>query len=373
MYQQCTISVLDTNDDPNIVFDEKGICHYFYEFERLKNLFVKTGKEGENELDKQVSKIVKDGKNKPYDSIIGLSGGVDSSYMAYQAKKLGLRPLAVHFDNGWNSELAVKNIENIVNRLGFDLHTHVADWETFKDVQLAYFKASVVDIEVVTDHAIFGVLYRLAKKYNIKYLLSGSNVLTEATLPPHWIFNKNDHVNLKSIHKQFGKKKLDKYPLLDTALKKYCQYVLKTEYLCLLNNMEYNKAKVKQEIIEALNWKDYGGKHYESVFTRFYQAYMLPTKFGIDKRKAHLSDLIFAGQITKNEALEALQKPLYEPAQLEIDKVFVIKKWELSASEFEAIMQQPPRPHLDFATETSIYNRYPALKVLRPIIRRLMT
>lgn len=368
-YQQCTLSVMDTISDPDITFDEKGICNYYYEYLAKEKELVFTGQAGRQKLEELVNKVKAEGAGQKYDCITGVSGGVDSTYLTYQAVKLGLRPLVVHFDNGWNSELAVKNIENIISRLGLDLYTYVINWEEFRDIQIAYIKASVVDIEAITDHAIIGTLYRLAGENNIRYILSGTNIVTEATLPKSWIFNKIDHVNLLDIHRQYGSIPLKTYPIFDGKLKRYYGHVKKMETLSLLNYMPYNKKEVKKIIQEELGWRDYGGKHYESIFTRFYQGYILPEKFGIDKRKAHLSNLIFSGQITKAEALEELQKPIYDPEQLPVDKEFVLKKLGFSEAEFEAIMRTPRREHTEFATEQGFFSKYPVLRPLQPLVR----
>lgn len=361
---------MDNIADPGIHFDEKGICNYYYEFRKAEKERVFTGQEGERKLQALTDRIIKDGKDKPYDSIMGLSGGVDSSYVAYQAKRLGLRPLAVHFDNGWNSELAVMNIENIVSKLDLDLYTLVVDWEEFKDLQLAYLRASVVDIEVVTDHAISATMYKLAKKHKIKYILSGSNVATEYIMPPDWIFNKNDHINLRAIHGAFGKAPLKTYPIYGTLLKKYSNSVLKSDWMSFLNYLPYNKEEVKRTITRELGWRDYGGKHYESSFTKFYQAYILPQKFKIDKRKPHLSNLVCAGQMTREAALEELKKPLYTAEELKQDLAFVLKKFGLSPEEFDEIMRLPIRKHTDFPVERSVYDRYWMLRLVKPLVKR---
>jgi len=365
-YKQCSISVMDNIADPNITFDTKGICNYYYEYQQ-KEKDVYKDEEGQKRLQGIVEKIKEAGKGKKYDCITGVSGGVDSTYVALQIKKLGLNPLIVHFDNGWNSELAVKNIENITNRLGFDLYTLVVDWNEFKDLQLSFIKASVVDIETITDHAIIATLYKLAVEKNIKYVISGANIVTEATLPGYWIFNKTDHINIIDIHKKFGAVKLKTFPFFNTRLKK--QVELKNiERVDILNNMPYIKSQVKNTIIEELGWRDYGGKHYESIFTRFYQGYILPVKFHIDKRKAHLSNLIFSGQITKAVALQELEQPIYNHEQLKVDKEFVLKKLELSESQFEALLKKPRMEHTDFAIEKSFYQRFPALTPLKPVV-----
>lgn len=369
VYQQCSFSVMDNIADPSISFDENGICNYYYEYKKAEKEKVIEGDLGWSELQKIAHTIKEAGRGQQYDCIMGLSGGVDSTYVAYVAKKLGLRPLAVHFDNGWNSELAVMNIENIVNKLGFDLFTYVIDWEEFKDLQLAYLKASVVDIEAITDHAIFAAMYRIAGDKNIKYILSGTNVQTENTLPKAWVHSKADHVNIKAIHKKFGTVPLKTFPFMDSKVKRYYQQMKGVTAISVLNYVDYNKKAVKELIARELGWRDYGGKHYESVWTRFYQGYILPTKFGIDKRKAHLSDLIFGGQITKNEALIELQKPIYDPEQLKVDYEFVLKKFGLTREEFEALMRLPPKSHYDYDYEMAIDQRYPILKPFKKVFR----
>ncbi|MBL7703059.1 MAG: N-acetyl sugar amidotransferase [Ferruginibacter sp.] len=368
-YQQCTISVMDTIADPDITFDEKGICSYYYEYQQKEKWFVPEKNEAAAKLAEIIQQIKDAGTGKKYDCITGISGGVDSTYLCLKAKELGLRPLIVHFDNGWNSELAVKNIEQIIAKLGFDLYTLVVDWNEFKDLQLAYLKASVVDIEALTDHAIAGTLYKIAAENNIKCILSGYNIVTEGILPKHWVFDKSDSANIKDIHKKYGTGSLKTYPLFGLKERKYFAGVKGIETVNLLNYLPYNKANVKEIIAKELGWRDYGGKHYESVFTRFYQGYILPVKFGIDKRKAHLSNLIFSGQLTKAAAIEELAKPIIDDKQLQEDYTFVLKKLNLSQQEFETILTQPRREHTEFATLKSIYKTYPLLKIFRPVVQ----
>ena len=367
-YRQCAISVMDNIADPGISFNEEGICNYYYDYKKKETEKVHKGEEGAKKLNEIISEIKEAGKGKSYDCITGVSGGVDSTYLALQAKKFGLRPLIVHFDNGWNSELAVKNIENIISRLGFDLYTLVVEWSEFKDIQLSLIKASVVDIETITDHAIIATLYKLALENNIKYVLSGANVVTEAVLPNYWIYNKADHVNIMDIHKRFGTVPLKTYPFYNRRLKKAVE-LRGIESIDLLNYVPYIKSEVKKTISEELGWRDYGGKHYESIFTRFYQGYILPEKFYIDKRKAHLSNLIFSGQISKQEALQQLHEPIYNSEQLMIDKEFVLKKLGLTEAVFNKLMQQPRREHSGFATEKSLYEKYPLMAPLKPMAR----
>lgn len=367
VYQQCSMSVMDTIADPDIRFNADGVCNYYEEYKQKEKEFVFKGEEGEKRLNEIIEKIKSAGKGKKYDCITGVSGGVDSTYLTLMAKKLGLNPLIVHFDNGWNSELAVKNIENIISKLGFDLYTLVVDWEEFKDLQLAYLNASVVDIEALTDHAIAGTIYRLAAKNGIKYILSGYNIVTEGTLPSYWVTNKSDHINIKSIHKRFGKVRLKTYPFFGQKEKRLYSQIRGIEVINLLNYLPYNKTAVKEIITRELAWRDYGGKHYESVFTKFYQGYILPVKFGIDKRKAHLSNLIFSGQITKEQALEELKKPIYDPDELVSDYEFVIKKFNLTDQEFEQLLKKPRVEHVYYGIDKGLYDRYKFLRPLKPI------
>lgn len=361
----CTHCILSTEDDPAIRFDEKGVCHYCREYSAHENEFVRTGKSAETELAAIVASIKEKGAGQPYDSILGLSGGTDSSYVALQAHKLGLRPLAVHFDNGWNSELSVKNIENIVRKLNIPLYTLVVDWEEFRDLQLSFLKASVVDIEMITDHAIVATLYKLAIEHNIKYILSGTNYVTEAILPPHWIHKKADYVHIEALHKKFGTVPLKTFPLYDLKLRLRAQFK-EINSVSILNYIPYGKDIAKRELLQELDWRDYGGKHYESVFTRFYQGYILPEKFKIDKRRAHLATLICSGQLTREQALEELKQPIYDAELLKHDYDFVIKKLGLSRQQFEAIMNTPPVPHQAYPIEKEIYDRAPILKIFKP-------
>jgi N-acetyl sugar amidotransferase len=356
-YQQCVRCVMDTSD-LEIEFDENGICNHCKGYDKIAKNEVISSDKREAELNKIINKIKKNGQGNKYDCLIGLSGGVDSSYVAYLAKEYGLRPLAVHLDNGWNSEIAVKNIENIITKTGFDLYTIVVNWEEFRDIQLSYLKASVVDIEVISDHAIVATMYKLAKKYNIRYILAGTNVVTEAILPRTWIYDKGDLRNLKDIHNKYGKIKLKTYPTLGFLSRLYSTILLNIEFISILNYVDYNKVKAKETLLKELNWRDYGGKHYESTFTKFYQAYILPTKFNIDKRKAHLSTLICSNQITRKEALAELAKPLYTEKEIEQDLSYVLKKFGLTMSEWDDIMKMERKPHTAFKNDASLRRNY---------------
>ncbi len=372
-YRQCSISVMDNIADPDITFDEKGICNYYYDYLEAEKEYVVKGDLGLRKFQELITEIKSVGKNKKYDCITGVSGGVDSSYTVFLAKKWGLRPLLVHFDNGWNTETSVENIRKLVEYTGFDLYTLVVDWAEFSDLQRSYLKASVVDIEVPTDHAISGTLQKLAAKYNVKYILSGNNVSTEAILPKSWIFNKGDHINLLNIHKKFGTLPIKTYPLYGFKEEYFYGQFKGIQTIKPLNFLDFKYEEAKSEIINSFGWKDYGGKHYESYFTKFYQAFILPEKFKIDKRKAHLSNLIFSGQITKNQALQILDAPLYVNDQLKKNEIdFVLKKLGLSQIEFEELLKKPRIEHNEFGHKISLFKRYPILKLLRPLKRLLV-
>jgi N-acetyl sugar amidotransferase len=350
-YQQCAISVLDTIADPNIKFDSKGICNYYYEYKELENREVLRGDAGKQKLNETIQRIKQAGKGNEYDCILGLSGGVDSSYLAYLAKQHGLRPLVVHFDYGWNLEMAVQNIENIIKKLDFNLYTIVMDWEEMRSLQRSYYRSSVLDLDVPADHMIFGALYQTANKFGIKSILSGKNIVTEAVLPRAWNYNKFDLVNLKNIHRSFENGSLKELPAL--GVWQFAKYIAikKIAMIELLDYVDYDKKAVKELLTRELNWRDYGGKHYENVFTRFYQGYLLPVKFGIDKRKAHLSNLIFSGQMSREEALDQLRQPPYESSLVLEDLEYVSKKLGFSRDEFIGIINQPNRQHDEFGTD----------------------
>jgi N-acetyl sugar amidotransferase len=354
-FQRCAKTVMDNIADPAITFDENGICNYYHQY--FKNLpRAVTDKEyATKELTRVISNIKDEGKNKAYNCIIGVSGGVDSTYVAVKVKEYGLRPLVVHFDNGWNSEIAVQNIQNIVQLLECDLYTHVFDWEEFRDLQLAFFEADVIDIEAITDVAIMGVLLMLCAKYKINYIISGYNYKTESILPKAWHYK--DYFNIIDIHAKYGKGKITLFPFYDNLFNKLKLKFSPVEVFNLLDYIDYNKHDVKNEIAQKVQWRDYGGKHYESIFTRFYQGYILPQKFGIDKRKAHLTNLICCGQITREEALEELKKPIYNSDQFKADYDFVLKKLGFSEKEFLDYLTRPGVSHFEFDTEKKYWER----------------
>lgn len=346
----CTRCVMDTSD-PNIVFDENGICnHCIKAIDRLKQPpYGLPSLEKEIALNQLFENIKSSGKEKQYDCVIGLSGGVDSSYVAYLVKQWGLRPLGVHVDNGWNSEEGVRNIENICKILNIDLITNVLDWDSFKDLQLAFLKASTPDSEIPTDNILAETLYRIANQYDIKYILSGCNSSSESILPQAWSQGHYDSVYIKGVYKKFGKKRRLKIPILSAYKLRYYHQIKKIKWIDTLDYVSYDKEQAKEYLKQHLKWQDYGRKHGESVYTRIYQEYILPTKFGFDKRKAHLSSLIAAGQLTKEDAITLLKEPLYlNQIDIDNDITFLCNKLDISEKDFYDIMNTPPKTIIDF-------------------------
>lgn len=348
-YRICTRCLMDTSD-PNIVFDEQGVCNHCHDHDRLMTQRVLTGEAGSLYLQKLADEMKRAGRGKPYDCLIGVSGGVDSTYVAYVVKSLGLRPLAVHMDNGWDSELAVKNIEEALKRLNIDLYTEVLDWEEFKDLQVAFLKASTPDSEIPSDHAIWAVLGNMADKLKVKYIVSGFNVRTETHLPRAWSQGHFDWRYIRSVHKRFGHGRLKTFPHIGFFA--YYRRLLTQRRVDILNYIDYDKAEAMKILEKELGWRYYGGKHYESIYTRFYQGYILPVKFGYDKRRCHLSSLICSGELTREAALKELEKPTYSPAMQEEDREYVVKKLGLTDDEFEGILAAPKKTIWDYPSYT---------------------
>ena len=344
----CSRCIMDTTD-PDLEFDAAGVCNHCRRYDELARTRLLKGEPGQRRLEALVARISADGRGRPYDCIIGVSGGVDSTYVAYLVNKLGLRPLAVHLDNGWDSELAVKNIEHTLKKLGIDLYTYVIDWEEFRDLQLSFLKASTPDGEVPTDHAILAVLYRIAAGRGVRYIISGTNVATEASLPLKWGYGYFDWRYIRAVHRRFGSRGLRTYPRF--GLPRLAYYVLwrGIRLVPILNYIDYDKPAAMRTIENDLGWRYYGGKHYESIYTRFFQAYVLPRKFDIDKRKAHFSNLVWSGHWTREQALEAMRAEDYGQAMADEDRTYVIKKLGIGEADFAAIMGRPPRTFEDYA------------------------
>jgi N-acetyl sugar amidotransferase len=342
------------SSDPEIRFNSEGICSHCLRYDQELPKRVFKGLEAQSKLELLIRRIKEDGKQNEYDCIIGVSGGVDSTYVAYLSKQLGLRPLAIHFDNGWNSELAVSNIEKTLDKLGIDLYTFVINWNEFRDLQLSFLKASTPDGEIPTDHAINALMFKEANKRGIKYILSGMNFSTESISVKKWAYGHSDWKYIKSVHKEFGTKKLKNYPHFTFFDIFWFTYFKGIKSVSILNYIDYNKDQVMNLIQEKLGWVYYGGKHYESVYTRFFQGYILPRKFKIDKRKGHFSDLINSGQLKRVDALSLLNEELYAK-QLQIqDKEYVIKKLLLSNNEFEYLMNLPNKTYENYPNNDKI-------------------
>ncbi len=360
-YQQCKRCVLDTSD-PYIKFDEKGFCNHCIEFIEKTSQLVYQGKTSDKELELIVNEIKKNGASGDYDCVVGISGGIDSCYVAYKAKQLGLRPLAVHMDNGWNSEEAVNNIKKVCNKLGIDYQSYVLDWEEFRDIQLSFLKSSIVELEIPTDTAIPAALHEIASKHNIKYILSGGNYATEGILPDSWFYNPKDKRLLKAIHKKYGTVKMKTFPAFDIKKELYFKIVKGIKIIYILNYVPFSKGEAMELLKRELDWKYYGGKHYESKFTGFVQSYIQPEKFNVDYRKATFSTQICTGEITRDEALLELKKKPYNPDSIKQEKEYVSKKLGITLVEFEEIFAKPIRTYRDYPNNekllTFVYDLY---------------
>ena len=355
---------MDTSD-PDIKFDNNGICNHCHTYDDSIKTFVFDGDEGKGKLQKIIEDIKKSAQGKEYDCVIGVSGGVDSSFVAYKVKELGLHPLAVHLDNGWDSELAVKNIELFLKKLDIDLYTHVIDWEEFKDLQLSFLYASTPDSEIPSDHAINAILHHIAHEKKIKYIIYGCNIRTESHLPKAWSQGHLDWKYIRSIHKKYGHIPLVTFPHMN--LFALSRYAITQKTINILNYLEYSKKDAMKVLENEVGWRYYGGKHYESIYTRFYQGYILPKKFGYDKRKTHLSSLICSGEITRAEALEELKLDPYSQEMQKQDRDYVIKKFGLSEEEFERIMSLPTKKFEEFPS----YENSLLFKGMRILLRTL--
>lgn len=370
----CTRCVMDTSD-PAIVFDSEGVCSHCTRFETLCRPNWFPNDEGRRRLEAAVATIKAEGRGRDYDCIIGLSGGVDSSWLAVQVKELGLRPLVVHVDAGWNSELAVQNIQHLVEKLGFDLHTIVIDWEEMRDLQVAFLRSGVANQDVPQDHAYFAGLYAFAKKEKIRWVLSGGNYATEGILPQSWGYNAMDVRHLRSIHRRFGQRPLRTFPTVSFFDLYIGHPILRgMKVLRPLDLMPYDKTSAMAALTARYGWRYYGGKHYESVWTKFFQGHWLPIRFGYDKRKAHLASLVVTGQMTRDAALTELALPAYPTEDLRRDLAYVAKKLGLAVAELEALRDAPLRTHHDYPSNEKLLTRlrdlYRSLPG-KPFLRRL--
>jgi N-acetyl sugar amidotransferase len=356
-YQICTKTIMDTTD-PGISFDENGISDYYHNFHNKILPNWHTDDRGQQELMKIAEKIKKQGVGKDFDCIIGMSGGLDSSYAVYIAKeKMGLRPLIFHVDAGWNTQQAVSNIEKIVDGLGLDLFTEVINWEEMKDLQVAFLKSQIADQDLPQDYAFFSALYHFARKYKIKYILTGSNFSTECCREPEeWGgYAGIDKTLLKDIHKKFGKIPLKSFPIVDILVYKlYYKYLLGMEVIKPLNLVPYNKEDAESLLHKRFGWEKFLHKHHESRFTRFYEDYWLPRKFGYEKRRAHFSSLILTNQLTREAALERISKPELSEQFLTQEFEYVANKLDLSVAELTAIFEGENKTYHDYKNKKSM-------------------
>jgi N-acetyl sugar amidotransferase len=343
----------------DIQFDSAGICNYCREFhERFSRVLKKSDSERRLDLESLIQRVKEKGRGRQYDCIVGVSGGVDSSWALVQAVQLGLRPLAVHMDNGWNSELAQNNIANLVRTLGVDLYTHVIDWEEYRQLMQAFFDADVIDVELLYDNAMFAVNYRQAARYGIKFILAGTNQSTEGMrMPGTWNWLKFDKRNIKALGARGGRVKLRTFPAIGTLGMFWCEFIRQIRWVSFLDYFDYNKAHALEVLQRDYGYKPYLFKHYESIFTRFYQGYILPQKFGVDKRRVHLSSLIVSGQMSREEALERLQGIPYASEQaLEEDKLYFIKKMGWTMVQLQEYISRPERPHSAYPSEKPLWD-----------------
>jgi len=349
-YRECTRCVMSSSD-PEITFDAEGRCNHCTDyFERLASQTYRPGT-SDRELQAIVERIKRAGRGREYDCVMGISGGIDSCYAAYVVKSLGLRPLAVHMDNGWNSDTAVKNIKNVAKRLGVDYQSVVLDWEEFRDLQLSFLKASVPEIETPTDIAIPAALHRVAAENGVKFIIMGGNYATEGILPRSWHYNAKDVKFLKAVQERFGTRKLRSFPTFGYLSEFYYKFFKGIRMIYLLNYVPYSKKEAMRTLETELGWKYYGGKHYESKITGFVQSYILPAKFGIDYRRATLSTQICAGEITREEALAILEKPPFDPESVAVEKEYIAKKFGITMDEFEEILSRPPKTYRDYPND----------------------
>ncbi len=353
----CTNCVMDTTD-PNISFDEFGVCDHCRNFlEHVKPNW-HTDARGDAELERMASNIRAAGRGRDFDCILGLSGGLDSSYMLHVAtKKMGLRPLVFHVDGGWNTRVAVQNIENVVENLGLNLFTEVINWEEMKDFQLAFFKSGVPHIDTPQDHAFLATLYKFAMKHNIKYIMNGGNYSTECVRNPRdWIYYGTDMAQIRDIHGQFGTRRLTTYPFSGILTNKfYIPYIRQIKMVRPLNLVPYIKAEAQKFMADNYAWEPYPQKHFESRFTRFFEGYWLPTRFGFDTRKVQFSSLILTEQMTREDAISELARPALNPDEAEREIEYVAKKLDITIDDLLKYRDLPLKSYRDYKSQHFLF------------------
>ena len=357
-YKICTNCVMDTSDS-RIKFDENGVCDHCNDFQINVKPNWYPNEEGLKRLESTVSKIKEDGKDRDFDCLLGMSGGVDSSYLLHLAvKELGLRPLVFHVDGGWNSELAVNNIQVMIDKLGLDLYTEVINWEEMKDFQLAYFKSGVPHIDIPQDHAFIATLYNFADKHNIKYILNGGNISTECVRNPmEWLYYGTDMAQINDIRRKFGTVKMESYPFSPILRHKfYLKYIRKIQVVKPLDNLNYIKEDALKLLAEEYGWTPYPQKHFESRFTKFFEGFWLSERFGFDTRRVQFSSLILTGQLSRQEALEKLKKPAYNIETIKDEFNYIAKKLGITSSKLKEYLKMPKKFYWDYKNQERIFN-----------------
>jgi N-acetyl sugar amidotransferase len=356
-YQICANCVMDTSD-PKITFDRRGWCDHCNTFYKQVLPKWRPNEEGRKILEKKVAKIKKAGQGRDFDCIIGISGGADSSYLTYLAKeRLGLRPLVFHVDGGWNSQIAVNNIEKLIDKLGLELFTEVIDWKEMRDLQLAFFKSGVPHIDLPQDHAFFATMYKFAEKHGVKYILTGGNISTECVRNPlDYFYYGTDLWQIRDIHGRFGQVPLATFPLSGILRHKvYLRYFRGIEVVKPLDYLPYIKKDAMRLLSEKFGWLVYPRKHFESRFTKFYEGYWLPIKFGFDTRRVQYSSLILTGQMTREEALADLARSPYDQQTIAHDFEYISTKLGISVAELQGYMEAPTKSYKDYKNQLYLF------------------
>ena len=357
-FQICTNCVMDTSDS-KITFDENGVCDHCNTFYTSILPNWHTDEKGDKALNEIVKIIKREGEGKDFDCLMGMSGGIDSSYLLYvMVEKYGLRPLVFHVDAGWNSQIAVNNIERLVDGLGLDLYTEVINWEEIKDLQLAFFKSGVSHIDTPQDHAFFATMYKFASKHNIKHIVTGGNYSTECVRNPlEWMYYQSDSIQLRDIYKKHGTGKLVDYPVTNILWHKFfLPYVKNIKLIRPLDFFPYNKDEAMKTLVDKFGYQEYPQKHFESRFTRFYESYWLPVKFGFDTRKVQYSSLILTDQMTREVALQKLKSPAYDRETIHQDFEYIATKLGVSVKELQSYMEAPNKTYKDYKSQDILYN-----------------
>jgi N-acetyl sugar amidotransferase len=358
IYQVCSKTVMDTSDS-RITFDDNSVCDHANDFYENVLPNWRTDESGARILGKTIEAIKKDGRKRDFDCILGLSGGVDSSYMLHVAvKEFGLRPLVFHVDGGWNSELAVHNIHVLVDKLNLDLFTEVINWEEMRDFQLAWFKAGVPHLDIPQDHAFIATLYNFADKYNIKYVLNGGNISTECVRNPmEFFYYGTDMIHIRDVMRHFSAVEMKTYPFSSILRHKvYLRYIRRIKVFRPLNYRPYVKSDAIRLLESEYGWRAYPQKHFESRFTKFYESYWLPERFGFDPRRVQFSSLILTGQMSRDDALKRLEKPAYDPATIGQDFEYVASKLRISIDELNHYFTKPKKFYWDYRNQEKLFN-----------------